>query len=141
MSEPKTRDAAAPELPKLSAFPYLAHDPDGPRLIGAECADCGKRVFPPAAVCPECMGETMKPLKLSREGKLYSYTVFHQGVRWIAPGYIAGYVDMPEGVRVFTHIDAKPEQLACDLPVVLKETPPTHNPEGWDVLTFKFVPK
>ena len=54
---------------------------------------------------------------------------------------IVPYVDMPEGVRVFTHIDAKPDQVKCDLPVVLKETPAVRNPHGWDVLTFKFAPK
>ncbi len=132
------------EIPPLSDQPYLIDDPedDRPRLQGCECADCGKRVFPPVAVCPECLGENIKPLPLSREGLLYSYTAFEQGARWVGGPYIAAYIDMPEGVRVFTHIDVDdPGRLTCDMPVILRVTEPVVNADGREVLKFKFAPR
>ena len=56
------------QAPALSAGPYLEADADGIHLLAGECTDCGKRVFPPPAVCPECMGENFRSLPLSREG-------------------------------------------------------------------------
>lgn len=130
-------------VPPLSSEPYLTVDPeDGrPRLAASECVDCGKRVFPPTPVCPDCMGENMAPLLLSRDGSLYSFTVIEQGPFWVPAPYIAGYIDMPEGVRIFTHItDVEAADVVCDMPVRLKITESILNSDGRDVLKFMFVP-
>lgn len=129
-------------LPELSAGPYLTSGSDSDaRLLGSECKSCGQRVFPPSAVCPSCMSEDMMPLPLSREGTLYTYSVLHVGARgWDAP-YMVGYVDLPEGVRVFTHlIDMEPGDLKCDMRVSLRITQPVVNTQGREVLRFKFGP-
>ena len=39
------------------------------RLVASECADCGKRVFPPTDVCPECMSENVARLTLGARAK------------------------------------------------------------------------
>lgn len=95
---------------RLQAPPSLAGDAvetdaaGRPLLVCTRCADCGARVFPPVAVCPECMSETVERLPLSAAGTLYSWSVVHAAPRgWTVP-YIAGYVDLPEKVRVFAHI-------------------------------------
>ena len=97
----------------------VAREPGGAvHLVGSECRDCGARVFPPTPVCPGCMSENMAPLNLSRRGILYSWSVVHAAPRgWTLP-FVAGYVDLPEGVRVFAHIvGGDPKALRFDMPV------------------------
>jgi uncharacterized OB-fold protein len=97
----------------------VTRDADGTvRLIGSECDDCNKRMFPPSDVCPECMSENLSPIKLSAEGTLYSWSVVHVAPKgWRLP-FVAAYVDLPEEVRVFTHIvDADPDILEMDMPM------------------------
>ena len=48
-----------------------------PHLIGSRCQDCGSYYFPKlAGYCrnPDCDGETLDPVQLSRTGTLWSYT-------------------------------------------------------------------
>lgn len=97
----------------------VARGADGTvQLVGSECGDCGKTVFPLTDVCPHCISENLAPLKLSTQGKLYSWSVVHAAPKgWNLP-FIAAYVDLPEEVRVFAHIvDADPESLKMDMPV------------------------
>ncbi len=90
------------------------------RLAGAECADCGTRIFPAAPVCPSCNGERMKTLPLGAIGTLYAYSTVHVAPpMWQVP-YVIGYVDLPEGVRVFGKVagsDGVAAGLAPDLKV------------------------
>lgn len=63
------------------------------------------------------MGEQVVEEELPRNGKLYSFTVMHVGgARWKKPT-ILGYVDLPNGVRVFTHLQG--DKLEIDMPVQL----------------------
>jgi benzoylsuccinyl-CoA thiolase BbsA subunit len=126
----------------LSDQPYLGTSPDGGvQLMAGECEDCGQRVFPPPAVCPFCMGERMRAIPISRRGKLYSYSVLRQGPPEFEPPYLIGYVDMPEGVRIFTHLaDVKPEDVTCDMAVEVVAVPPKRDHFGRAVVAFKFVP-
>jgi uncharacterized OB-fold protein len=99
----------------------MANDASGaPRLIGSACNECDAKMFPPVTVCPECMSENLARLELSVEGTLYSWSVVHAAPKgWRLP-YIAAYVDLPEGVRVFTHIvEADADSLAFDMTVKL----------------------
>jgi uncharacterized OB-fold protein len=86
-------------------------------LTGGRCSGCGQFVFPTRAFCPACLTETVAPAPLTPSGSLYSYSVVHiapQG--WQVP-YVVGYVDLPEGVRVFAHIEGGDTQLYPDMPV------------------------
>ncbi len=54
---------------------YTLDDP--PHLIGSRCLTCGTYFFPrQASFCrnPDCEGETFEDVKLSRTGKIWSYT-------------------------------------------------------------------
>tara|TARA_R110000787_G_scaffold165753_1_gene278832 strand:+ start:228 stop:662 length:435 start_codon:yes stop_codon:yes gene_type:complete len=130
----------------LHAQLYLAGDAlriesDGsPRLIGTSCKACATRFFPPEPVCPECMSEDVAEAELSSGGTLYSWSVVHVAPKnWRAP-YIAGYVDLADGVRVFAHIvDADPDSLAMDMPVALT-TAVLGEDEGVAVTSYAFTP-
>ena len=117
---------------ELDEHPLLAGDAvreaadGGVRLIGTECGDCGTKFFPPAPVCPGCMSENVTGVELANEGTLYSWSVVHVAPReWEVP-YVAGYVDLADGVRVFAHIvDADPETLRMDMAVRLTTAVPS----------------
>jgi uncharacterized OB-fold protein len=50
------------------------------------------------------MSEDVKPEPMSRRGTLYSFTTSHVGPKaWDKP-YMLGYVDLENGVRVFSHL-------------------------------------
>jgi uncharacterized OB-fold protein len=54
---------------------YTLEDP--PHLVGSRCLTCGTYFFPrQASFCrnPGCEGETFEEVKLSRTGKVWSYT-------------------------------------------------------------------
>jgi len=112
-----------------------------PVLVGSVCAGCGTRVFPPVPVCPECMSDDMAPRELPRQGKLYSWSVVHVAPkRWTVP-YIAGYVDLDEGVRVFAHIvDAEPAALEMDMEVALRVATLGAEQDGTARRSYAFAP-
>lgn len=91
------------------------------RLRGIECRDCGMKVFPVTDVCPGCLSTKLRALPLASAGRLYSYTTVHVAPPgWETP-YVVGYVDLPEGVRLFGKVKAgDPAALAIDMPVAVR---------------------
>jgi uncharacterized OB-fold protein len=113
----------------------------GPQLVGSQCAECGQAVFPPTDICPECMSENVKKLPLSRTGTLYSFSVVHAAPKgWSLP-FVAGYVDLPEKVRVFAHIVTDdPKALAMDMQVSLTVAVQGCDADGAPMEGFAFAP-
>lgn len=111
-----------------------------PTLVGMACGDCGAKAFPPVPVCPECMSENVTDADLSAAGSLYTWSVVHVAPKgWNVP-YIAGYVDLPEGVRVFAHIvDTDPAALEMDMAVTLTTAVLGENEDG-PVESYAFTP-
>ena len=111
------------------------------RLVATECGDCSKRVFPPTDVCPECMSENVGPITLGTRGPLYSWSVVHAAPRgWSLP-YVAAYVDLPEGVRVFAHmVDVDPAALVMDMPMEVCMATLGTDETGAPVESYSFVP-
>jgi uncharacterized OB-fold protein len=74
-------------------------------LIGGLCKDCGNQTFPRAPVCCVCMSEAIAPAPMPRIGTLYAFSTVHVAAKkWNKPMRI-GYVDLPNGARVFTHLE------------------------------------
>ncbi len=68
------------------------------RLVASKCKKCGKLHFPPQRLCSECYSwEEMEEVALSRRGTIFSWTV-----SYMMGKHPIGYVDLPEGIRVFT---------------------------------------
>ncbi|MBK20379.1 MAG: hypothetical protein CMM52_16225 [Rhodospirillaceae bacterium] len=111
------------------------------QLVGSECGECGKNVFPPTDVCPQCMSENLSSRKLSAQGKLYSWSVVHAAPKgWDLP-FIAAYVDLPEEVRVFAHIvDADPEALEMEMPVEARIAVLGSDESGTAIESYAFTP-
>lgn len=120
----------------------VRRESDGtPRLVGTVCGACSTKVFPPAPVCPECMSEDVSETDLSTDGSLYSWSVVHVApANWKSP-YIAGYVDLADGVRVFAHVTgADPATLTMDMPVKLTMAV-LGDDDGVPVESYAFTPK
>jgi uncharacterized OB-fold protein len=110
-----------------STRPFLcgdALDVDGSgraTLIGGRCADCGSEMFPRVPVCASCMSENIRAHAMPREGTLYAFSVVHVAAKkWRKPMRI-GYVDLPNGARVFTHLDGTDLDIGDTVEVGLGE--------------------
>ncbi|WP_170984288.1 Zn-ribbon domain-containing OB-fold protein [Rhodoligotrophos defluvii] len=117
----------------------IARGSDGrPVLIGGECGHCGGQMFPRAPVCPACMSEDMRPLELPREGIVYAFTTAHVGpAHWHKP-FMVGYVDLPNGVRVFSHL--RGEGLRIGDTVQLASGELGRDADGMPIMSFVFQP-
>lgn len=125
----------------LLAGDSVRNESDGSvRLVGGRCSDCGTLFFPSAPVCPECMSEAVLAADLASNGTLYSWSVVHVAPKgWNTP-YIAGYVDLADGVRVFAHItDTDASALEMDMPVSLT-TAVLGDDDGVPVESYSFTP-
>ena len=121
--------------------------PDGkPQLIGSKCLSCGEIFFPKREKgrCINCQAENLENIKLSRKGKVYSFTtvvipppVYYKG----SVPYAFGYVELPEGVRVetlFTGCDLEALKVGMDAELVIEKL--HDDDEGNEVMTYKFRP-
>lgn len=91
----------------------LKFDGNAPYLIGSQCRECSACAWPPAARCHICWGD-VRELRLSSIGKLCAWTRIHVAPPGREAPYIVGYVDLPEGVRVFADLRGDPADLAID---------------------------
>ena len=66
-------------LPRFDPFnrPFWQHAHEG-KLAVQRCAGCGDRHFPPAAVCPRCLGAPQEWDVVSGNGTLMSWVTFHK---------------------------------------------------------------
>lgn len=80
-------------------------------LLGNRCLTCGRVHFPKHAYCAKCGGDALETLKLSRSGKIgaFSYIDRQPADAFIRAPYMQAEIEMPEGVSVFTVIDAGSE--------------------------------
>jgi uncharacterized OB-fold protein len=66
----------------------------------------------------------MEEVKLGRRGKLYSYTIGHMPSLYFQPPYAIGYIDMPEGIKIFAPLkmmEEKPLRVGMEMEVVIEK--------------------
>jgi uncharacterized OB-fold protein len=141
ISAPVSDGALALAEPRYVAPGLVTCDAQGrPQLTAGRCSACGARSFPKAPVCASCLSEDIADEALSREGKLYAFSVVHQAPKgWRVP-YVLGYVDLPEDVRVLAHIAAAPDRLRADMPVRLSVGEVGTDASGAPLSTYTFTP-
>jgi uncharacterized OB-fold protein len=112
-----------------------------PYLIGTRCKRCSQTSFPFRAVCANCFSEEMEHIPLSTKGKLYSYTIIGYPPPGLTAPYAIGYVDLPEGVRVFSILTGwNPGTLKVGMDVELVLDTFRQDKEGNELITYKFRP-
>ncbi len=86
-------------------------DPDSletdPALSGSRCVPCDQTYFPQKSRCPSCW-EDVESIQLSRRGTVYTFAEVRAGPPKFDAPYTIGYVDLPEGVRVFSLLEDDP---------------------------------
>ncbi|MHB1127329.1 MAG: Zn-ribbon domain-containing OB-fold protein [Bacillota bacterium] len=90
--------------------------------------------------CPRCLSEEMAELPLNLHGILYSYAVVHQAPAGFRVPYAIGYVDLPEGVRVFAQLEGEFATLKPGLAVEAVTGVLRLDPTGNQVWGYKFRP-
>ena len=112
------------------------------QLVGGRCAGCGKVFFPRFNTCPSCATrQSMAEVQLSRRGKLYSYSIIHVDTPGFKAPYAVGYVDLPEGPRVFGHLDGWQDgPIRLDSPVEIYAGPIGKDRDGAELISVRFRP-
>ena len=99
----------------------VSEGPDDITLAANRCDTCGQVYFPKALEgCLNCFEPELGEIRLSRQGVLYSYTIVQMPASGFQPPYAVGYVDLPEGVRVFAPLEMvedKPFQVGMEMEV------------------------
>lgn len=92
-------------------------------LLGIKCKSCGETTFPKTVLCPNCCSGDVEEVALSTKGKIWSYTVVHQGygnIIGLSPPYAVAFVELPEGAYVHTPIvGCAPDEVKIGMPVEL----------------------
>lgn len=120
---------------------FARDDAGRPYLKGSRCTVCDTIYFPPRTLCIRCLEDgRLEGVALSRHGTLHTYTVVRQGLPFFATPYILGYVDLPDGVRVFAQLtDTDPESLRIGMEMELVLAPLLEE-RGQPVWGYKFRP-
>lgn len=122
-------------------FSIPSESGERPYLFGSRCKTCAQVSFPLRKVCSKCFGEEMEVIPLSIKGKVYSYTIIEYPPPGIVAPYAIGYIDLPEGVRVFsilTDWDQKSLRIGIEVELTLGKF--KEDKEGNEILTYKFRP-
>jgi uncharacterized OB-fold protein len=108
------------------------------RLHGSRCASCGAVAFPPHALCPSCGApQGQDRVELSPVGTLYTFSEIHVAPKGFATPYAVGYVDLPEGVRLFGQIEGRVSDLKVGQQVAVTLGPVRRDGER-DVVSYRF---
>lgn len=100
--------------------PFFAAAREG-RLVVERCTQCGRRRFPPRAICSECLGRGAEWVPSSGRGTVVSWNVMHQVYH---PGFAAEVpyavvlVELEDGGRLISNVvDCPVDLLRGGLPV------------------------
>jgi uncharacterized OB-fold protein len=124
--------------------------PGADRLLGSRCGACGTVVFPAQDGCPRCGEPGMASAELAERGTLWTWTTqdFLPKSPYAGPeteedfdGYLVGYVELPDGVRVVTRlVDVDRADVAIGMDLELRLLPFTTDPDGTEVVAYAFGP-
>jgi uncharacterized protein len=114
--------------------------PDGGRLIAGKCDSCGEVFFPSIDSCLSCGHDTIVQTELDRKGRLFSYTIVQMPVANFSPPFAVGYVDLAEGIRIFSQLrmeKEKPFQIGMEMEL---EIDTLWKKEDNDIVGYRFSP-
>lgn len=141
---PEVKSDKKQVLVKEGLFHLPASPSEKPYLIGSKCHICGYVAFPRRAICPVCVKQgTMEEVPLSRRGRINSFTVAQVAPSGFKAPYIVGYVDLPEGPRIFSMMTGcEPSERALkvgeEVELVIEKI--SEDDRGNEVIGYKFRP-
>jgi uncharacterized OB-fold protein len=142
-----SEQAEAKPTGPLPVVDWLKLPEDGePYLEGHKCGECGAVFLGERAACSKCGArDSLKAVKLSNEGKLYSYSIVHRSFPGIEVPYISAIVDLEGGGTVkgnLMGIDPDPDKLNFDMPVevVYEDALGRKDQDGNSYISYFFKP-
>lgn len=108
--------------------------------MGGKCQDCGKTSYPAVERCIFCGSENTKKIPLSQQGTVFSFSVTRVPVGPYKPPVVGGYVDLPEGTRVYGQIKAGPENVKVGMKVKVETGVIWTEKDGKEVIGYYYVP-
>lgn len=109
-------------------------------LVGCQCKQCGQIIFPNRAACLNCLSQDLERLHLSRNGKLYSFTIVHMPSEHFEPPYAVGWIELPEGMRIFSQIrrwQEHPLEIGMDMELAVEKL---WDEEEKEIIGYTFRP-
>lgn len=88
-------------------------------LMLQRCGACNSFIYYPRDRCPQCLSERLEWQRVSGRGKLYTYTIVRRAsTRSFADKpYVLAIVELDEGPRMTTNLEAPPDQIKIGMPV------------------------
>ena len=128
---------------KPGVMHFASSATDDNHLIGSKCQSCGAVAFPGRVVCHKCLSDNVAEIALSKRGKLASFTVARVTPEGIEPPVVMGYIDLPEGIRLFsilTGVEPANDALEVgqEMELVFEEL--RKDEDGNQIVAFKFRP-
>jgi uncharacterized OB-fold protein len=126
---------------QIMFHPGALEEKDGALVqMGYKCDACGKTSFPVFELCPFCSFGKGKKLPLSTIGTLFSFSITRVPVGPYKPPIIAGYIDLPEGTRIFGQIHANIEDVKTGMQVKMETGVIWTENDGTEVMGYYYVP-
>jgi len=110
------------------------------KLYGSKCKHCSTVQFPISRICEHCKAKDgMEDIKLSRRGKVYTFTRDHVFLT-PDPPQVMTVVDLEEGGRFYGQMtDCDPKEVKIDMPVELTFRK-LHEGKGFNNYFWKSMP-
>jgi len=120
---------------------WFGESDQGISLVGIKCKSCGISFFPPRNVCIRCLSEEIERFELNRKGKLFTYTKVYIPSKNFKRPYAIGYIDLPEGIRIFSQIkDWEKHDLKIGMEMELVIDTLWEDNEETKIIGYKFRP-
>jgi uncharacterized protein len=95
------------------------------KLLGGRCKSCGAIFYPTKRLCTKCNAwDSIEKYEFSKKGKIFAFAINNQNYPGIRGPYAAGFVDLPEGIKIWCLIDGwkKPSDLRVGMNVQMVPT-------------------
>lgn len=112
-------------------------------LIGSRCRSCNEYFHPIRIICLNCYSEDLENIPLSKQGKIYSYTIARTGYPGapITPPFVTAQVELPEKIHVLsliTNIDLDKMKIGIEVELCFWKT--GEDDKGNEVIAYAFRP-
>lgn len=128
---------------KLLDENLFGQSPEGLVLVGSKCESCGKISFPKKYVCPDCFGNKLKVVPLSKKGTLHTFALSVISLPDMEKPYVIGFIDLPEKIKLFSLItDCDPWdktlKVGMEMEMIIRKI--KKDESGNDIWGYKFRP-
>lgn len=118
----------------------FTQDAEGAALLASRCNICDQVFFPKRQRCLDCPNQDMEPMLLRGTCNLYTFTIVYMPTEHYDPPYAIGWVEFPEGVRVFGQIkdwERQPLKIGMNMELVIDTL---WEEEDKEIIGYKFRP-